>query len=117
MASGLNWDSLPNELIVSILEHHVEPRFREIDSRINHLIISFIYPDILRALYHELDQNPLRDSASDKQIYALLSPLNAEDAEAMQASDADLQIEVRWTPSFRPKSLEFRLWCQHQIMV
>ncbi|MBS0650242.1 MAG: leucine-rich repeat domain-containing protein [Verrucomicrobia bacterium] len=95
MASGLNWDSLPNELIVSVLEHHVEPRFREIDSRINHLIISFIYPDILKALYNELDQNPLRDSVSDKQIYALLSPLTAENAEAMQTSDADLQVEEK----------------------
>ncbi|MGE0669605.1 MAG: leucine-rich repeat domain-containing protein [Parachlamydiales bacterium] len=92
MASGLNWDSLPNELIVSILEHHVEPRFREIDSRINHLIISIIYPDILRALNKELNQNPLRDTASDKLIYALLYP-SAEDAEVMQASDADILLD------------------------
>lgn len=93
MASSLNWDSLPNELIVSILGNNVEPRFREIDSRINHLIISIIYPDILRALNKDLNQNPLRDTVSDKLIYALLYPSTAEDAEVMQASDADVVLD------------------------
>ncbi|MBS0649796.1 MAG: leucine-rich repeat domain-containing protein [Verrucomicrobia bacterium] len=86
MASPLNWDSLPNELIVNILERYVDPRFREIDSRINQLILSCVYPDILRALYSDL-QNPTRDSASDRRIYALLSQPIENDAPVLEDSD------------------------------
>ncbi|MBS0650925.1 MAG: leucine-rich repeat domain-containing protein [Verrucomicrobia bacterium] len=74
MSSGTSWGDLSKELIVRILECNVDPHFREINTMANVLIQTHVYPAVLRALFKEVDQHPMRDSAVDQRVYALLSP-------------------------------------------
>lgn len=102
MACESNWDKLPNELIVNILKYNIDPKFREIELRTNELILSCLYPDVLKDLFNEVDQHPMRDSTSDKRIYALLSPTTAEgeivEAAADSQAPSDMQLDEMTAP-------------------
>ncbi|MBS0652857.1 MAG: leucine-rich repeat domain-containing protein [Verrucomicrobia bacterium] len=105
MACESNWNKLPNELIVSILEYNIDPRFREIESRTNRLILSCLYPDALRELFNEVDQHPMRDSVSDQRIYALLSPTAAGGEIAEAAADAQVSSDFQLDEMTDPMAL------------
>lgn len=77
MSCEFSWNDLSNELIVKILKYNIDPCHRQTDRRTNHLILNFVYPDILKALFKELDPHPMRDPSSDH-LYALLSPVSQE---------------------------------------
>ncbi|MBS0652856.1 MAG: leucine-rich repeat domain-containing protein [Verrucomicrobia bacterium] len=79
MSCEFPWNGLSKELIVKILNYNVDPSYRQIDRLTNQLIVNFTYPDILKALFKELDPHPMRSPVSDH-LYALLSPVPKGDA-------------------------------------
>lgn len=103
MSSGASWGDLSKELIVKILECNVDPHYQEISSLTDVLIQTHVYPAVLRALFKEIDQHPMRDSAVDQRVYALLSPASdlAIDGMADQPSS-----------SVQSKSDEFNQKCK-----
>ncbi|MGE0669608.1 MAG: leucine-rich repeat domain-containing protein [Parachlamydiales bacterium] len=103
MSSGASWGDLSKELIVKILDCNIDPHYREINPLADVLIQTHVYPAVLRALFKEIDQHPMRDSAVDQRVYALLSP--ASDL----ARDGMAQLP---SSSVQSKSDEFNQKCK-----